>query len=168
MTPNDAARVLAKAAAVDQRTVGDADVLAWYEILADLDPQDCLDAVKLHYAESTDRLMPAHVRRRALAIRRHRDYLVREAEATEKAALEAAGQGPRGATEDRSADVVDLVRRVTDRIGTGDPDALRRPEWVEHERRQRRARRADAEPNPHYWARQPGGTPPDLSAGEVS
>jgi len=112
--------------------------------------------------------MPAHVRRRALAIRRHRDYLVREAEATEKAALEAAGQGPRGATEDRSADVVDLVRRVTDRIGTGDPDALRRPEWVEHERRQRRARRADAEPNPHYWARQPGGTPPDLSAGEVS
>lgn len=63
MSPADAARVLAKAQAYDRRTVGQADVQAWYEALCDLDLNAVLAAVADHYRDSTDWLMPAHVRR---------------------------------------------------------------------------------------------------------
>lgn len=72
MTPADTARVLAKAAAYDQRTVGHADVLAWHEALGDLDPTDALTAVTRHYRDNTDRLMPAHIRRNVTTIRAER------------------------------------------------------------------------------------------------
>lgn len=72
MTPGDIARVLAKAAAFDQRTVGEADVLAWHEALSDLDASDALAAVTRHYARDTARLMPAHVRAEARAVRDER------------------------------------------------------------------------------------------------
>lgn len=62
MTPGDIARVLAKAAAFDQRTVGAADVAAWHEAVGDLEVGDALAAVTRHYSASTQRIMPVHVR----------------------------------------------------------------------------------------------------------
>lgn len=74
MTPAETARVLAKASAFDQRTVGQADVLAWHEALADLDFADAMAAVTRHYADHTERIMPAHIRRAVVAARNSRPH----------------------------------------------------------------------------------------------
>jgi hypothetical protein len=72
MTHGDVARILAAAAARDSRSVGDADILAWHEDIGDLAFTDALEAVSAHYRESTDRIMPAHVRQLAKRIRDER------------------------------------------------------------------------------------------------
>jgi hypothetical protein len=72
VTPEDVIDVLAKAAAFDQRTVGQADILAWHEIVHRLEREDALEAVTRHYAESRERLMPADVIRHARAAREDR------------------------------------------------------------------------------------------------
>jgi len=72
MTPADAARVLTKAAAFDQRTVGAADAIVWAEALDEIGVDDALEAVTRHYRGQTDRLMPAHVRRHVEQMRRDR------------------------------------------------------------------------------------------------
>lgn len=72
MTPAETAKVLAKASAYDQRTVGQTDVLAWHEALRDLGYDDAMAAVAKHYAHSTDRIMPAHIRRLVVAARNAR------------------------------------------------------------------------------------------------
>lgn len=72
MTPGDAARVLGACALYDNRTVGVADAAAWHKVIGDLDVADALEAVARHYAESTDRIMPAHVRRGVKQIREER------------------------------------------------------------------------------------------------
>jgi len=66
--------VLTKAAAYDQRTIGEADVLAWHEILAPYDLADALEAVTRHYRDSTERVMPAQLRKLTNIVRdeRHR------------------------------------------------------------------------------------------------
>lgn len=69
MTKSQIALLLTACAARDQRTIGETDVLAWSEDLGDLDYDDALQAVSLHYRESTDRIMPAHVRRQCRIIR---------------------------------------------------------------------------------------------------
>lgn len=61
MNRADIARLLTKMAAFDQRTIGDADVAAWHEVLAGVELPDALQAVARHYAESDKRMMPAHV-----------------------------------------------------------------------------------------------------------
>lgn len=63
MNKSETARALALMQAFDQRTVGDADVIAWHGVLADAAFPDVTEAIKDHYAENTDRIMPAHVRR---------------------------------------------------------------------------------------------------------
>lgn len=151
MTPGDAARVLTKAAAFDQRTIGEADVLAWHEALADVDPADALGAVTRHYANSEQRLMPVHVRRISAEIARDRHRVEREER--ERLALEAEN-ARRGPVRDRSADVADMLAELRDRLGASDPTVLRRAEWVRVERA--RQREAEAVPNPHYQ-----GAPPD-------
>jgi hypothetical protein len=148
------ALVLAKAAGIDQRTVGAADVLAWHEIIGDLEYADALAAVSAHYAESSDRLMPAHVRRHALAIARERHRIEREIREEENAALEAANAAP---VSDRSAEVKTMLAYLAERLGPADPTVLRRREWVEEERRKQREQRAAAEPNPHFAGLPPPG-----------
>jgi hypothetical protein len=64
--------VLAKCAAFDRRTVGEADVMAWHEVLADLDRDEALAAVTAHYRDSTEWLQPAHIRRLARTAREER------------------------------------------------------------------------------------------------
>ncbi|MER7331634.1 MULTISPECIES: hypothetical protein [unclassified Micromonospora] len=45
----------------DYRQVGASDVDAWFKVVGHLDYIDAVKAVTRHYAESTDRIMPAHV-----------------------------------------------------------------------------------------------------------
>jgi hypothetical protein len=47
---------------VDNRQVGDATVLEWHELVGDLDYDEALEAVRLHFRDSTEYLKPAHVR----------------------------------------------------------------------------------------------------------
>lgn len=77
MTPEEVIDLLTTAAAYDRRKVGKADVLAWHAAVGDLDYLDAQNAVVGHYSETTDWLMPAHVRKRVKAIREAR--LAREA-----------------------------------------------------------------------------------------
>ena len=72
MTPAEVARVLAKASAFDQRTIGEADVAAWYEIVARVDLVDALIAVTRHYTETSARIMPADLLRHAKVAREDR------------------------------------------------------------------------------------------------
>ncbi len=72
MTPAETARVLAAAAAFDQRTVGTADVAAWHAALSELDYADARDAITRHYRTTTDRVMPVHVLHFAEEIRSER------------------------------------------------------------------------------------------------
>jgi hypothetical protein len=66
---SETALLLGAIAARDQRTVGETDVLAWHEDLEDLDFADCRAAVTRHFRDSTERIMPAHIRRHVRAIR---------------------------------------------------------------------------------------------------
>ena len=47
---------------IDNRQIGDSTVLAWHELVGDLDYAMAVEAVKLHQRESTAWLTPAHVR----------------------------------------------------------------------------------------------------------
>lgn len=75
MTPDETALVLAKAALVDMRTIGEEDVMAWHEIVQRVDFHDALRAVARHYGETRDRLMPADLIRHARIIRDERQRL---------------------------------------------------------------------------------------------
>ena len=72
MNAEEMGELLASAAIYDNRTVGDADILAWMRAIGDLPYDDADAAVAAHYGETTDRLMPAHVRTRVKAVRRAR------------------------------------------------------------------------------------------------
>lgn len=77
MTLDEAVDLLTAAAAFDRRTVGEADAIAWHAAVGDLRFEDCQAAVIAHYTETTDWLMPAHVRHR---VRDMRDQRLRETE----------------------------------------------------------------------------------------
>jgi hypothetical protein len=72
MTRSEIALLLGACAARDQRTIGETDVLAWHEDIGDLDFEDARAAVSQHYRESTERIMPAHIRRLVRIIRDRR------------------------------------------------------------------------------------------------
>lgn len=77
MTPEQTVDLLSLIAARDRRTVGKTDVMAWHTDVGDLAFEDCREAVALHFRESTDWLMPAHVRQ---LVRRIRDDRLRNAD----------------------------------------------------------------------------------------
>ena len=79
MTKTEIAQLLTLIAAFDRRTIGEADVEAWNLILADLDVEDCMTAVREHYTESRDWIMPADVYRRATLAQRRREGEARRA-----------------------------------------------------------------------------------------
>ena len=76
MTPADAARVLAACALFDNRKVqgeeGKQLAKAWFAVIGDLALEDALEAVRRHYRDSTEWMMPAHVRRGVRAINEER------------------------------------------------------------------------------------------------
>lgn len=47
---------------IDNRRFEEATVLAWHELVEDLDFRMAVEAVRLHFRESTAYLVPAHVR----------------------------------------------------------------------------------------------------------
>lgn len=69
MNRSECAQLLTVVASYDRRTLGEADVIAWHGTLGDLTFDECRDAVVKHYAQQTDWVMPAHLRRLALAAR---------------------------------------------------------------------------------------------------
>lgn len=69
MTPDETAKVLAKCAAYDQRTVGRTDIAAWTEAIGDIELVDALPAVTAHYRSTNKRAMPSDIRERSAEYR---------------------------------------------------------------------------------------------------
>jgi hypothetical protein len=61
MTLAETADLLSLAAAIDSRTIGEADVRAWQMTLDDIPFTDAVNALRSHYRESTKRVMPADI-----------------------------------------------------------------------------------------------------------
>ncbi|MEO3860921.1 hypothetical protein [Acrocarpospora sp. B8E8] len=64
MTRDQIIDILTCAAAYDRRTIGETDIAAWRLAIGDLPFADAQTAVVEHYTDSTDWLMPAHIRTR--------------------------------------------------------------------------------------------------------
>jgi len=150
MNLTETTQALALAQAFDLRTVGEADVLAWHSVLGDAPAADVMEAIRRHYAEHTERVMPAHVRR-----------TIRDIERERQAPRWAAGQA--GVPHDEplpqltgrveeghlSVEMRALIREL---LAERFPDASREklmPRQVYWEREHRAYTRA-AEPNPRY------------------
>lgn len=117
MTPAEAAELLTIAAAFDRRTVGKADAIAWADALHGLRVEDCASAVRAHFAESTDWLMPATVR---AGVKRVRAERIR---AVPTSALEPADIDPND-VEAYQAARYGLVRSIADGNPAPEPKAL--------------------------------------------
>jgi len=144
MMPEETAAVLAKCASVDLRTVGRSDVLAWHELIGELDFPTALEAVRRWYSINRDRIMPSDVLALADEIRREkirRDDHRRALESARPAELP---------LKDRSQEIQDFVQSIRDVLPKGDPDSLRYGHRYWREIREARERAATAEPNPHY------------------
>lgn len=61
MTLAETADLLSIAAAIDYRTIGEADVRAWHMTLADIDYTAATSALAAHYRATTRRVMPADI-----------------------------------------------------------------------------------------------------------
>ena len=72
MNAAEIGNLLAFAALYDNRKAADPDVFAWLKAIGDLPYTDAENAVAAHYGESTERIMPGHVRQRVNATRRER------------------------------------------------------------------------------------------------
>lgn len=121
MTPAETARVLAKAAAFDSRTIGEADVAAWHEAIGYVEYADALMAVTYHFRESSSRLMPCDVLNRVDAIAADRRRVERD-EARRRIVL--ALKAP--VTTDRSREIRAAVRLL---LPAGRPEKLRGSVW---------------------------------------
>ena len=64
--------LLGFAALYDNRKAADPDVMAWLKAIGDLPYADAEAAVAAHYGETTERIMPGHIRTRVKAMRRER------------------------------------------------------------------------------------------------
>lgn len=73
MNQIELAKVLARIQAGDNRVVDKVTVAHWRETIGHLKYQDAMDAVVMHFRESTEYLMPAHVIRNARRIRNERE-----------------------------------------------------------------------------------------------
>lgn len=142
MTPEDTARVLAKCAAFDRRTVGRADILAWHEVLHAIPVEDGLAAVTAWYDEHRDWVMPSDIKSLALGLADQRRRAELRARIDQQQAALAAG--PAVPTTDRKAEVQALLAELRDRLPAVDETKVRRREVVQWERAR------NAEPNPHY------------------
>jgi len=153
---SETARLLGAMAAFDRRTVGDGDVIAWQAVLPDAAFEDCLEAVKDHYAEQTDWMMPAHVRRAVrdiVAARNVSPWAPGQYGTPRDEAEPEVTTGGRLALSDLPAAVAELVARVRADLPEGSREALM-PRTVAWEREHAAFRRQqDAEPNPRYQPR---------------
>lgn len=72
MKRSEVSKLLTLAAAYDRRTAGEADVEAWFLLLANTDFEDARLAVLAHYADEHRWLMPADIVKRVRRIRTDR------------------------------------------------------------------------------------------------
>lgn len=109
MNITETGQVLTLIQVVDRRVVDKATIAAWHDLIGDLSLEDCLEAVRAHRRESTEYLLPAHIRKRVLAVRAERvarvgdplpgvdpdDVAAYQAARVEARARVAAGEGTR-------------------------------------------------------------------------
>jgi len=69
---SEAAALLTLVASFDNRKPDEAAAMAWADALDGLRPQDCAEAIRQHFRESREWLMPVDVRRRVGKIRAER------------------------------------------------------------------------------------------------
>jgi hypothetical protein len=73
MKTSEVSALLTMAAAFDNRTVGEANVAAWASVLhPDMRLSDGMEAMKAHFAKSSEYLKPAHINQGVDQIRRER------------------------------------------------------------------------------------------------
>lgn len=73
MNKTEVAKLLTVASMVDNRTVARETVEAWFPLLQDIEYQDGVEGVQMHFRETDKYLMPAHVRANAKRARRDRE-----------------------------------------------------------------------------------------------
>lgn len=153
MNLSETARLLSAMSSFDRRTIGDTDVAAWQAVLPDAAFDDCLEAVKRHYAENTEWMMPAHVRRLVRDIvgeRQISPWAPGQYGTPREQAVPEVPTGGRMALSDLPAAVADLVAQVRAGLPEGSREMLKpREVYWEHEHAMYR-RQQNAEPNPHY------------------
>lgn len=155
MNLSQTAELLTAIASYDRRKLGEADVIAWQKLLTDVSLADGIEAVERYYAENTDWMMPAHLRRLV------RD-IVREREDAARATGWAAGQA--GVPKDQAMpeiagpiaegelkpEIRALLASVRAMLPEGSRDKLmpRTVAWEKEHAAYRRTR--SAQPNPAY------------------
>jgi hypothetical protein len=96
-------KLLALMAIYDNRKAAEPDIAAWLKAIGDLPYADCEAAVISHYgSESTERIMPGHVRQRVRAMR------------SERLAREIMPAPPPGLTDNPGAYRAALRRRISE------------------------------------------------------
>lgn len=125
MNIQQTATVLAKAAAVDNRDVGQAAVMAWHEIIGDLELAECLEAVARHRRDQPGvYLEPGHVRRIAKVIRDER----RKGEVIKTLPPNRFELTSRGEPSVRGADRVrEILAEIAAKKAVPEPDTNARP-----------------------------------------
>lgn len=113
MTPQEVIDLLSIITGYDRRTVGHVDVESWREALDDprtpnLAYSECVDAVILHYRETTEFVMPAHILKRVKAERQATMARLMPPKQTDAGAYEKAGELWR-------KELTDAARRTADR-----------------------------------------------------
>lgn len=155
MNLSETARLLGAMAAFDRRTVGDGDVIAWQAVLPDATFDDCLEAVKRHYAEHTEWMMPAHVRRLVRDITQEREVIARHTGwAPGQAGVPKGEAMPEISGPIDESTITPSVRALLEATRAMLPEGSREtlmPRRVAWEREHASfVRTRDAEPNPHY------------------
>jgi len=161
MTLTDVARLLAYIRTLDNRTIDEATVQAWHDVIGDLKFEDCIEGVRRHFRNSTDYLRPGHVAAYAIAERDHRIGRARLAASALKELGERA-EGinvDRGPVENRSAEIAALVAQVREVLPKGDRKDLR----YQDKTLQRYQPRAADIPNPDFKGFGPVPVPGDES-----
>lgn len=164
MNINETTQALALAQAFDNRTVGEVNIRAWHAVLGDAEAADVMAAIREHYAEHTEWIMPAHIRTAVRDMVGQREMAARatgwapgQHGVPKDQALPEVAPGERLALSDLPAAVADLVARVRADLPEGSREALM-PRQVAWEREHKAYLRShDGEPNPFY---RPGATEP--------
>lgn len=90
MTPADAAKILTLVSTYDNRTFNELTAAAWADALDGLERDDCVEAVRRYFQQSTEWLMPAKVRELVRPILKAR----REAELAQRIEIESGKPDP--------------------------------------------------------------------------
>jgi hypothetical protein len=154
---NETTQALALAQAFDNRTVGEVNIRAWHAVLGDADAADVMAAIKNHYAETTEWIMPAHIRTAVRDMVSQREMATHatgwapgQAGVPKDQAMPEVTTGERLSLGDLPAAVAELLARVRADLPDGSREKLK-PRQMYWEREHKAFLRThNAEPNPLY------------------